>query len=172
MSETLNKLNKISEIAGLIAKICMVLLTLGIAAAVILICVVGLDPNFLTNLSESEVTITNGQILTAGVTLFFGAVIGMVILYYLDRLFTNIHKNNTPFTDENVKSLKTIAILLVIFTIVVPAVSALTAYALDAGYDWTMQFNVISLFAAFIVYFLSLIFQHGTALQKESDETL
>jgi len=173
MSETLNRLNKISEIAGFIAKIGMVLLAIGIAVAIIMICVVGLNPDLLTDISEfTESTVTNNQVLMLCLTVIIGAAFGIVLLYYLDRFFANIHENNTPFTDENVKYLRTIAILLLIFTFVVPAISMLLAYALDAGSDLIIQFNFVSLFAAFIVYFLSLIFKHGTALQKESDEML
>ena len=171
MNETLDKLNEICGLARIVAKICMALLVIGIVVSIIMIGLVALYPDFLTDIFEiGGTTITNGQILATSVTAIFGGALGIVILYYLDCLFTNIRDCNTPFTNKSVKYLETISILLVIFTTSVPAASAIAAYAFSTAV--VMEFNIAALLVAALVYVLSLIFKHGTSLQKESDAIL
>ncbi|MCL1810870.1 MAG: DUF2975 domain-containing protein [Methanomassiliicoccaceae archaeon] len=169
MSETLNRLNKISKYIGLGSKVLFVLLAIAIVFAFAVIVAVTLDPDLV---GLFEPTVKNGQVLATCVTTICAGALGLIVLYYISRLFMNIYKNNTPFTDENVKTLEIIAIMAIVCAIAMPAASALSAYAFDAGYDQVIGFNAFTLFVAFLVYFLSLIFKYGAVLQKESDETL
>jgi len=171
MNETLDKLNKICGLARVTAKICIAFLIIGIFASIVMIGVVALYPDFLTDVFETGgTTVTNGLILATCVTAIFGGALGIVVLHYLDCLFTNIRDSNTPFTNKSVKYLETIARLLVIFTISVPAVSAIAAFAFST--DVVMEFSISALLVAGLVYVLSLIFKHGTSLQNESDAIL
>lgn len=171
MSETLNKLNKISWFVSILAKVCMVLLAIGIVALTAMAVVVSLSDALLAEISDFVGrTIVSGQVLGVFIAAILAAALGIVTLYYIDRFFSNIHKSNTPFSDESVRYMEIIAVLLLISTIAIPAISALLAYAFDS--EVFMQFNLIPLFAAFIVYFMSLVFRYGASLQKESDETL
>jgi len=107
-----------------------------------------------------------------GITSISGFCFGLIVLYYANRFFTNVYKNNTPFLEENVLCLNRIAILMVIGAIALPIISGAAVYVLDVGYDMVVNFDLFVLFAALFVYFLALIFKHGVELQKESDSTL
>ncbi|MDR1954900.1 MAG: DUF2975 domain-containing protein [Candidatus Methanoplasma sp.] len=171
MSDALNRLNRISGYIELTAKVLIALTIIGMIFAFALMVVVILNPDILPEVSGITAATTE-EAITLGVTIISGCVFGSITLYYLHRLFASIHKNNTPFVDENVKCLEMIAILVIAGSIAIPAISWATAYILDAGYELIMAFSPPLLFVAFLIYFVSLIFKYGTVLQKESDATL
>jgi len=170
MDGPLEKLNKISWWVELIVKIAMVLLALAIFAVCVMMAVAAFDPDLLLNNIPELNTV--GEVMVFGAMLIMMIILALVILYYIHHLFMSIRRNNTPFTDESVKDLKTIAILMLVCAIVTPIVSGAVVYALDIGTAARIDFNPFTLFVAFMVYVLSLVFSYGTALQKESDELL
>jgi len=170
MSETLDKLTKISKHVALFTKIFMVICVIALVAVIVMVVAVALNPDLISNFDG--VSFTSNQLIAMGITSISGFCLGIIVLYYANSLFTNIHKNNTPFRDENVFLLRRISLLMVIGAFALPIISAAAAFALNAGYDWVVSFDLFVLFTAFIVYFLSLIFKHGVELQKESDSTL
>jgi len=174
MSETLNRLMRISELAELLARIFMYLLVAVIILAVILTVLVALNPDLIPYIAENieGTDVATNDFLAMSVACITGGVIGVVTLYYVRSLFSNIHKSGTPFTDESVETLVLIAILVVVGTIALPVITAVSSYAFGVWPNHAMDFNPFMLFVAFLLYFLSLIFKYGTALQRESDEML
>jgi len=168
----LNRLNKISGYAGVAAKIIMVLLVICIVAAVILLAALYFDFDLIINEFADE-PVTRGQIQAAAVNGIAGSIVGLAIMYFINRLFTNIHKSNALFTDDNVRDLRIIAILLAVAAVVITIVSVLTIVFLLDTADVVVGFNpLVMLLTASVVYIVSLIFSYGTELQKQSDETL
>ena len=170
MSNTLNKLSKISRYAEMITIAMMVLLVIGITALLVLGAAVILNPSLLAEMASGD--LSDGQIRTVLVTAVCALILGFVTLYYIYRLFKSIHVNNTPFMDESVKCLERIAIMVIICTIVLPIITYAAVHLLNGSQEQVFEFNPFSLFIAFMFYFLSLIFKYGVALQKESDATL
>ena len=148
----------------------MILMAAALAAAFIIAIAVTLDPGVMSSITDAAVT--DSHVLATCVTAAAGAIFGLTVLYYVKRLFGNIRKNNTPFTDENVRCLEIIAVLVIIGAIAIPAVSAAAAHIFESGAHQVEEFHLFSMLVGFIVYFLSLVFKYGTVLQKESDETL
>jgi len=172
LSETLNRLNRLSGYAGVASKIIMAILIIVIIGAVVAIAAVALDNSMIIEEMAKE-AVTKGDVQAAALNAIAAACAGLAIMYYVNRLFTNIHKNNALFTDDNVRDLRTIALLLVAAAIVITTVGVLTIVFLLDTTDIVVGFNPLSmLLTAFIVYIVSLIFSHGTELQKQSDETL
>ncbi|MDR2698269.1 MAG: DUF2975 domain-containing protein [Candidatus Methanoplasma sp.] len=170
MGSDLDKLNTISWWVGVIAKIAMVLFVCAIAAICVLMVVAAFNPDLLLdNIPELN---TKGEIVLLGAMIITVVAFVIVILYYVNHLFMGIRKNNTPFTDESVKDLKTIAILVLVCAIVAPILSGVAEYVFDVGAEGAISFSPLTLFVAFVFYVLSLVFSYGAALQKESDETL
>jgi len=173
LSESLNRLHRISGYASVAAKVIMVFLLIVIIGAVVMLAMVSAGSFDFIVEELAEEAVTKGQIQAAALNAIAAAAAGSVILYFIDRLFTNIHKRNALFTDENVRDLRMIAFLLAAAAIVITTVSVLTIYFLLDTTDIVVGFNpLIMLMTAFIVYIVSLIFSYGTELQKQSDETL
>jgi len=171
MSNALNKLNRLSGYAGLFAKIIMVVLVIAVAAGCALLALTLIDPDILTD-NIPELT-SVGYAQATALNIMIGATILFVIMYFINRLFVNIHRNNAIFTEENVGDLKMIALLILILAIVMTVTVSLTAFFLLSAEDIVVGFSPLAmLLTAFIVYVLSLIFSHGADLQRESDETL
>ncbi|MDR0198245.1 MAG: DUF2975 domain-containing protein [Methanomassiliicoccaceae archaeon] len=177
MSDALNKLNRISRYGGLIAKVIMAILVIAIVALVILLAVTVADPELSFNPADWNnmiiaAPVTIGQIQAAALAAIATIAAILAIMYYIDRLFTSLHKNNTPFTDENVRNLRIIAILILAATIVLAIIGAALSYVFDTDAMTVIGFNPFTLLVALMVYILSLIFSYGVTLQRESDQTL
>lgn len=170
MSDTLNRLNKLSFYVSVIVKLLMVFVAIVTIASLIVSIYIALNPDFVAEVFSPPDTY--GSIQAMLIIVIAGGAVGFVILYVVNHLFMNIYRNHTPFMDENVKDLKYLSILVLVEALIVPIVGLTAAYTLDANLDTTLNFNIAFLFMAFLLYIVSLIFRYGTALQKESDETL
>jgi len=82
---------------------------------------------------------------------FAFATISAIILFILSALFKSTVAHRSPFLPENVKRLKIIGIILIVATLII---------------GWQ------TLIFAFCLLALAFIFQYGTELQQQADETL
>ena len=118
----------------------------------------------LTNNSKSKIIIY-GETGLAFLVVY--VVVASVILLYLERLFNNINKYETPFTLENVRYIKLIAYLL-IANIVLPAIfGGLFEVIIGNSFDFDM--NMTSLIEILFLYSMSYIFEYGYELQLDSN---
>lgn len=118
----------------------------------------------LTNNSKSKIIIY-GETGLAFLVVY--VVVASVILLYLERLFNNINKYETPFTLENVRYIKLIAYLL-IANIVLPAIfGGLFEVIIGNSFDFNM--NMTSLIEILFLYSMSYIFEYGYELQLDSN---
>ena len=105
-------------------------------------------------LSENNsISLFNWQehIVKYGFSDVISIIVFIVALAYGKRIFKMLREDGSPFRDEVVKGLKNMAVALLVTGIL----TGLTG-VLSAG----------------IVWVISLIFEYGCALQKESDTTL
>lgn len=101
----------------------------------------------------------------------------LAVLFIASGLLRTIRSDSTPFTKENASRLKRIAVLLVavepmqmICSVVFNALRPLTAAGQKVVEVRSMGGMVIAL--GLIVFCIALVFEYGTDLQKQSDETL
>jgi hypothetical protein len=170
MSAALTRLNKISEIVGLIVKIIMILIVVAMVGVCLAAIAIAVFPDIQLDIAPELTVAVNAAVFATMVIVLL--VIIFAILYYIDRLFTGITKNNTPFTDDSVENLRMIAILMVVTAVAAPIMGGILVYFFDFSGATVFGFDPLILFVAFLIYIISLVFSHGTALQKESDVTL
>ena len=107
---------------------------------------------------------------------FFTAWIAKVlfcgILYQVRKIFRSIAGKQTPFVAENCRALRYIGILIIVIS-VVKQVCPLILMLAGIGEGGTGSLIQIDQWLiGGVVLSLSYIFEYGTILQKESDETL
>lgn len=90
----------------------------------------------------------------------------MFILNYLEKLFFNINKGNTPFTLENVNYIKKIAYIMIAI-IIVPNIIGLI-FELILNTDLNIDFEMFSLIEILFLFSMAYIFQYGYEIQLDS----
>ena len=88
-----------------------------------------------------------------------GLVISFTIFHYLDKLFTNIHDEDTPFTEENVMLTKRIGYLM-IGLLVLPIITEFMA-SVVFKVDLNMNFNSTSILYILVVFSGAYILEKG-----------
>ena len=170
MNDALKKLNTICKYAELFSKILLIALIIGAAVTLIIMGTVALNPDILSEIGDG--TLTNAEVYSMGAVMIIAVIFAFIILYYAYLISGNIHRNNTPFMDENVKYLEKIAIWTIVCALVIPLIGWGFAIAIGVDPAQMLAFNPMMLLFAFPVYLLSLILRYGTSLQKEADATL
>ncbi|MCM1329056.1 MAG: DUF2975 domain-containing protein [Ruminococcus sp.] len=100
----------------------------------------------------------------------FAVVVDFVLLI---ALLYSIRKAATPFTAFVGKSMRALAVSMVlpyVFSFVLKIV--LTATIAAPSENYTGYFGIGGVSMAFLIFILSLVFDYGCKLQRESDETL
>lgn len=85
-------------------------------------------------------------------------------------MFADIAKSGTPFSDRSIILLRVIAVILMLSSVISPAVRAIVLASL--GETVTFTTNRGALFLGILVLLLVQIFSYGRLLQQESDETI
>ena len=120
--------------------------------------------NIFSNNSKLKIIIY----LEAGlIFLLIDLIIMIIILNYVENLFNNIKKNNTPFILENVSYIKKISYLMIALIMITPLSEILFNSILDlSGGD--SSFELISILEILIIFSMSYIFEYGYEIQKDS----
>lgn len=87
-------------------------------------------------------------------------------LKYIEKLFINIYKEDTPFTLENVSYIKKIAFFLLL-AILFPNVTGIL-FQLVMRIDMGVELELTNLLISFIIISLAYIFEYGYELQLDS----
>jgi hypothetical protein len=199
MNEKMKKMKKVSRILKIVAKIGSVFSMIGIVALIIAIAstpyilgearselsgyieehgepismkffdeteVIELKP-MLDNFSNTKLSIMIISILLMPTT---GLILVYLLLEKVHKLFNNIYKEETPFTEINVKHVKSISIIILAL-IIAPIFLGLIFQAI-AGINLNISIDLMGVIYALVVIALGYIFEYGYELQKQSDETL
>lgn len=86
------------------------------------------------------------------------------------KLFKNIAEGYTPFTENNIKHIKSIAKCMLI-AVIVSAIGG-SAFEMVSNYSFGLNINLIEIIAILILFSLAYIFEYGYKLQQEIDATL
>ena len=93
-------------------------------------------------------------------------------------LLSSIRKAESPFNQKNVKCLKIIALLLIVYEpyyfLASRVIQNLFPIIFDNGYTVVVRSSLggVVLVAGLVAYCISLVFQYGISLQEQIDETL
>ena len=106
--------------------------------------------------------------LLEGGLLFIGALIIVLInaLKHLEKLFVNIKDGDTPFTMDNVDHIKKMSYLMIACIILASIGELLLSIPLKN--DVNLEFNMMNIVEILFLYSMSLIFEYGYEIQKDS----
>lgn len=113
-------------------------------------------------------------LLTAVVPALVSLGIMIVILYLAERIFKNIYDSQSPFEWLNVRRLKTIAWLMLAFSIFPTFVETVLRFILmrSTGSPYNFSIEITTICLTVIFFALAYIFEYGYLLQQQYDETL
>ena len=139
------------------------------------------DHAFITEPAPGGDVVPIGDPVPVGISLnpiktILDAVRSLILLSILISaliLLLSIKREETPFHSRNVTSLKSMGILLMVLEPLELFVSWIPVALSDGAFITAHYFPAGSVFAAgIVVYCVSLVFEYGISLQKQSDETL
>lgn len=111
-----------------------------------------------------------GTIVMSGFVMFATLGATLVLLFcslkHLEKLFMNIHDEETPFTMENVEHIKKLAFYQITM-IVVPFVMGLITQAW-LQYNFGVEFEGIEVIYILFLFSLAYIFEYGYEIQLDS----
>lgn len=115
--------------------------------------------------SNSKLTVL-GCVETGFVLSIVWLVLINIMLKALENLFTNINRNDTPFTLENIGHIKKIAYLMILATIL-PGIGAIV-FAILLKMPINVEFEMFSLIEILFLFSIKFIFQYGYEIQLDS----
>ena len=174
------KIQKTSRVVSIVTKILYVFLTVILSAEVIGIVWLIVLPDS-SSVKLGNMTILSPAAFNGGAStkemippllgLVIRQIFALFILILTHQIFKDISREYTPFMEKHVKRMKEIAMILLFGSLFEPFLfsgpSLLVPYL--SGFIWP---GYESIFFAGIVYCFAMIFQYGSALQQQSDETL
>lgn len=88
------------------------------------------------------------------------------MLGYLEKIFVNIHDNDTPFSSDNVEFIKKIALYLALYVFVPDVLGTLTGIIFDL--NLSVEIDMINYLFVLIVLAIAYIFKYGYEIQLDS----
>lgn len=120
----------------------------------------------LDKLENNSIMAVVGFIELAFICLGFTLILLYFTFKHLDKLFTNIYDGETPFTMENVKHIKKMAILM-IAAIILPNISGVITEMI-IGEQLGIGFEMLDLIYILFLFSMSYIFEYGYKIQLDS----
>ena len=108
-----------------------------------------------------------GYIETSLVFLLIDIIIIIIVLSNVEKLFTNIKNNKTPFTLDNVNYIKKISYLMIAL-IITSSLPGIIMNILIGATDGENVFELMTILEILIIFSMSYIFEYGYELQKDS----
>lgn len=119
---------------------------------------------YFTSHSKAYYIVTAEMI---GISLLAFLGITFFIFKYIEKLFVNIHNDDTPFTLENVGYIRKIALFLII-AILAPTVLGVLFQAI-LKVDMNVGIELMDLVLVLIIFSLAYIFEYGYEIQLDSN---
>ena len=107
--------------------------------------------------------VDNWQIIFTAFAVLTSLILLTFLFRYAQEIFKDICVDSSPFETKQVKRIRKIAVFFFV-------ISLLDFQVQDFSVPFTMNF--IGIVGALMLWCISLIFEYGCELQKESDETL
>lgn len=119
---------------------------------------------YMTSHSKTYYIVTTELI---GICLIAFLAITFLTLKYIEKLFVNIHNDDTPFTLENVSYIRKIACFLII-AIFAPSLLGMLCQAI-LKVDMDVGIELMDLVFVLIIFSLAYIFEYGYEIQLDSN---
>lgn len=172
---------KSSRLAAQLLKLLSVLVVMALCFQLFLIvlCLSGIDGQTLAqwgHLPASQNAAgfvgTNGEMLAQLIfnLLNQGLVLAMLIMATI--IFNDAAMHYTPFSEKQSTRLKIIALLALALGILPPPIKMLLTLMFSPDSKASAEFQFVLPVLTVIFYSLSVVFDYGRMLQKQSDETL
>ena len=160
----LANLQKTSKVFAVIARVVEIVNYVGAAICAVAIPVLFINQDKLKYFVDGQESDKFFQMLSSNMEFKTAMSIFLVLLIIFTRanaylfrkigkLFRNINKDYSPFTPENVKLIKFIAVFIAVITL------------LELGL-------IPAVFVGFVIWAVALLFDYGCELQTESDEII
>lgn len=98
-------------------------------------------------------------------------IVSLILLYltmnHLEKLFLNIHNGDTPFTLDNIKHIRKMALFMII-TIIIPNISGLIAETIFNN-KLGIEFEMVDLIYILFLFSMAYIFEYGYEIQLDSN---
>lgn len=180
MNSLKDKIQKSSKTMAIITKVLCVSVIIGLCIPIIVLVwyAIAPDTNFFAlhelgfYSSTGRLLASTGELIAEMFTIIVAGAFVLSILLTAYRIFYSIGKDIMPFSQENAKRLKKIAMLLLIYSIVGPVSKAGFYASFTPQIKIQSSLNVVSIILAFIFLFVSVVFAYGAELQRQYDETL
>lgn len=165
----LRNLEQVSHYASIAVWIVLVISLISVVVSLTLIVLIGINyPPMMDMLMHLRTTKENALYNYSSTVVI--SMVSLIMMLFMDRLFTNIRRSHTPFTLDNAKILKGAALVLLLSAALMPFIFIVFAYLFNQRYQ--INIEILLFVMSVIVYCISLVFRYGALLQKESDETL
>lgn len=119
--------------------------------------------NYFTSHSKNFYVVTV-EVIGICLIAFLGII--FLILKNIEKLFLNIHNEDTPFTLENVNYIRKIALFLMI-EIIAPTISGML-FQVIAKVDINVGIELMDFVLILIIFSLAYIFEYGYEIQLDS----
>lgn len=151
------KITTIQKYAGIASKVLLAAFVIIILLIAVLIIAVLTVPATQIQQVLSAVQSHGGSVPSIAfllIVLLIKTALYLVVLWIVRSILLDISRRSTPFESIHVKRMRRIALLIFIASFINTGIQIA---------DWCV---------ALVVWFLSMVFDYGCALQQESDETL
>lgn len=116
---------------------------------------------------------------SATISVFFVGGIIAALLYVVARVYKDLSYGGSPFCYTQVKRLKLVSLLLVVYFFIDLALSFFSvnhglseSLSVSATSDPVFSINIAILIAVLVTYGMAIVFEYGTKLQEDSDATI
>lgn len=171
--DSLSRVHKACRFIGVVVKIIFI---------VFCVCWLSTVCMMVYSLITSDATGSTENVSTLRTIMYFihGFAVALIFIVFIG-IFTDAVKGQSPFVMKQVKRLRLIAGLLVVYAVIDIFISGhigLIQYdGFDSGYVSTggneiIPINLAPIIGASVAFAVSFVFQYGVLLQELSDETL
>ena len=96
----------------------------------------------------------------------------LVVVHFIEILCKKFQYCSTPFTEDIVKAIKNLAISIFPMALLHSVSESITNSMMAGDIDIVVGVDLMTVILVILIFLLAAIFNYGTMLQKESDETL
>lgn len=96
----------------------------------------------------------------------------LVVIHFIGILCKKFQYCSTPFTEDIVKAIKNLAISIIPMALLQSVTESITNSMMAGDIDIVVGIDLMTVILVILIFLLAAIFNYGTMLQKESDETL
>lgn len=130
------------------------------------------ENGFLIDAEAESYTLHFNQLANTVFLAAIECVVLWVVMHFISKLCKQFKECETPFTEGIVQALKKLAIALIPMAFMTNLTNSIIDSIMTGNVKIVIGVDVTTILLVLLVFMLSAIFNYGTMLQQESDETL